>query len=83
VDVEFDPVKDASNTAKHGVSLTRAVDLDIATVIEDPRFAEPRWRAYGYIDGKAYCLAFTLRGEKVRPISLRRAHKEEMDALPR
>jgi uncharacterized DUF497 family protein len=30
------------------------------------------------IDGKTYCLAYTMRGDKVRPISLRRARQKEM-----
>ena len=79
--VEFDPEKDALNIAKHGVSLSRAVDLEILAFIEDDRgeYGETRFRAWGLIDGNAYCLAFTHRGDKVRAISLRRAHKKEMD----
>jgi len=41
-------------------------------------YGEIRYRAYGYIDGAAYCLTFTSRNELVRPISLRRAHAKEM-----
>ena len=79
--IEFDTAKDAANIAKHGVSLARAADLETAVVVGDDRFAERRFRAYGEIDGKLYCLAFTLRGENVRAISLRRARGEEMDDL--
>jgi uncharacterized DUF497 family protein len=32
----------------------------------------------GSIDGVAYCLTFTNRDQRVRPISLRRAHTKEM-----
>jgi uncharacterized DUF497 family protein len=39
---------------------------------------DPRYRAYGSIDGVAYCLVFTIRNERYRPISLRRAHAKEM-----
>ena len=79
--VEFDPDKDAINIAKHGVSLSRASELEILAFIEDDRseYAETRYRAWGLIDGRAYCLAFTHRGEQVLAISLRRAHKREMD----
>lgn len=79
--VEFDPEKDALNIAKHGVSLSRAVDLEILAFIEDDRgeYGETRFRAWGLIDGNAYCLAFTHRDDNVRAISLRRAHKKEMD----
>jgi uncharacterized DUF497 family protein len=41
-------------------------------------YGETRYRAYGYIDGVAHSLVFTLRGSDVRVISLRRAHKKEM-----
>lgn len=77
--IEFDPAKDEANIAKHGVSLALAADLEIEVTVEDDRFDEPRWRAYGFIDGKAYCLAFTVRNGVVRAISLRRAHQKEMD----
>jgi uncharacterized DUF497 family protein len=38
--IEFDPVKDAANHAKHGVSLSMAVDLnwEAALVWVDERF---------------------------------------------
>jgi uncharacterized DUF497 family protein len=77
---EFDPAKEAINLSKHGVSLARWVDLDIFAIVRDDRFdyGEPRYRAYGVIDGVSYCLAFTVRNEQYRPISLRRAHAKEM-----
>ena len=59
---------------------SRWVDLDIqVTFVDDRRdYGEIRYRAYGLIDGVSYCLVFTDRNEKVRPISLRRAHAKEM-----
>ena len=79
--IEFDPAKDEINIKKHGLSLTRAVDLEILAFIEDDRndYSETRYRARGLIDGKAHCLAFTDRNGILRAISLRRAHKKEMD----
>jgi hypothetical protein len=72
---EFDPAKEAVNLTKHGISLARWVDLRVQAIIRDERFdyGEPPFRAYGHIDGTAYCLVFTVRGERYRPISLRRA----------
>jgi uncharacterized DUF497 family protein len=78
VEVEFDPAKDTANIRKHGISLRRASDLDTAGVVEDHRFGEPRFRAYGRIDDSAYCLAYAVRGDRIRAISLRRAHAKEM-----
>jgi uncharacterized protein len=78
--VDFDPAKEAINQSKHGISLGRWVDLDIkVTFVDDRRdYGEIRYRAYGFIDGTAYCLAFTSRNGLVRPISLRRMHAKEM-----
>lgn len=77
MDVEFDAAKDAANIEKHGVSLARAADLDIQGYVMDGRFAEPRYRLYGLIDGVMHCLAATDRDGKVRAISLRRARAKE------
>jgi uncharacterized DUF497 family protein len=79
VDIEFDPAKDAANIAKHGVSLARAVDLDVRFAEIDHRFdyGETRWRAFGLIEGKPYSLGFTVTARGLRAISPRRAHLEE------
>lgn len=79
MDIEFDTAKDAANIETHGISLARAADLDILVAFQDDRFTvETRYRAYGLIDGAAYCLAFTVRADRVRAISLRRAHAKEI-----
>ena len=81
MEVEFDPAKDRANIAKHGVSLARAADLTGIVLIEDARrnYGETRYRAWDYIEGVAYSLAFTIRGDAMRPISLRRASTKEME----
>lgn len=81
VQIEFDPAQGEISIAKHGVSLARAADLEILAFIEDDRndYGETRYRAWGPIDGRAHCLVFTDRNGTVRAISLRRAHKKEMD----
>jgi uncharacterized DUF497 family protein len=78
--VDFDPTKEAVNLAKHRISLARWIDLVVLAIVDDDRFdyGEPRYRAYGLIDGIAHCLVFTIRNEQYRPISLRRAHAKEM-----
>ncbi len=78
MDIEFDPVKDVANIAKHGVSLARAVELEILAWEWDARFThETRFRAWGLLDGDRYCLAFTVRDGAIRALSLRRAHLKE------
>lgn len=77
--IVFDPSKDEANRHKHGVSLAKAADLDILAFVPDDRrdYGEPRTRAFGVIEGEAYCLVFTVRDGLVRAISLRRAHLKE------
>lgn len=77
VAVDFDPEKDAANIAKHGISLARADELEVFVSVADARFEEQRFRAYGFLDGLPYCLAFTLRSGRTRAISLRRARLKE------
>ena len=78
--VDFDPAKDAINQANHGISLARWVHMEVRAVVPIESFdhGEPGYRAFGFIDGLAYCLVFTTRNERYRPISLRRAHAKEM-----
>lgn len=79
--IEFDPAKDQANIAKHGISQARTADIEILAFIRDDRneYGETRYRAWGLIDGMAHCLAFTDRNGTLRAISLRRAHRKEMD----
>ena len=76
--IEFDPAKDAADIAKQGISLARAAGLEVQAYVADDRFAEPRFRLYGLIDGQAYCVAGKMRNGAIRVISLRRAHAKEM-----
>ncbi|PIT04656.1 hypothetical protein TSA1_30830 [Bradyrhizobium nitroreducens] len=77
---DFDPAKDAANVAKHGISLARWSDMEVRAIVsvEPFDYGDPRYRAYGFIDGVAHCLVFTIRDDRYRPISLRRAHAKEL-----
>jgi len=80
VDYEFDPAKDQANFEAHGLRLRDFAGFDAeAAVVEDRRYdyGEPRFRAYGRIDGKGYCLVYTER-DGPRLISFRRCHEKEM-----
>ena len=80
--IEFDPVKDIENLAKHGVSLALAADLDweAALVWVDARFEykELRMVALAPKTGVLYYVAFVDRGSLLRIISLRRAIRREV-----
>jgi uncharacterized DUF497 family protein len=80
--IEFDPEKDAVNTAKHGVSLalSRLLDWDSALVWIDERFAyeELRMIALAPQLNTLFYVAFVERGEVWRIISFRRADRREV-----
>ena len=80
--IEFDPSKDATNQAKHGVSLALAGELDweAALVLIDERFEynEMRIIALAPKTSILYYVAFVDRGEMRRIISLRRANRREV-----
>lgn len=76
--IVFDPEKDRRNVAKHAISLNRARELEVVVNFVDERYADGRFRAYGFIDGRFYCLAYVIRTGLVRAISLRRARKKEV-----
>lgn len=77
MEFEWDETKNASNLAKHGVGFELAAQFlwDRAIIRADTRwdYGEPRFIARGpAADGKGYHVAFTLRGDNVRIISIRR-----------
>lgn len=80
--IEFDPAKDATNRAKHGVSLALAGELDweAALVWVDDRFeySELRVIALAPTTEILYYVAFVERGDVRRIISLRRANRREV-----
>jgi uncharacterized protein len=82
MEIEFDPDKDASNQAKHGVSLALAAKLewDAALVWEDTRYEYDEWRMIALAPeiNVLYYVAFVDRGDVRRIISLRPATRREV-----
>ncbi len=80
---EFDPVKDAMNIDKHGLSLADAdgFEWEAAVVREGTRkrYAEPRFEAKGYIGDRLHVMVYCLRADAVRVISLRKANSREVN----
>ena len=80
--IEFDPDKNAINQQKHGLSLADAerMDLGTAAIDADLRYAygEGRFQALGLIGGRLHMLVFTMRGDVLRVISLRKANPREV-----
>ena len=79
--IEFDPDKDQINRRKHKLSLADAVLMDFPNAVSIPdtrhAYGEDRLRAYGMIQGRLHVLAYTMRGDIMRAISLRKANTRE------
>ena len=81
MEFEFDPKKSASNRSKHGIDFVEAQAL-----WEDPDFVEiparttdePRSLVVGKIEDMHWSAVITLRGDRTRIISVRRARPEEI-----
>ena len=77
---ECDPVKSASNLAKHGIDFSSAQALwhDPDRMEIPARSAdEQRWVVIGRIDGRLWAAVVTRRRHAVRLISVRRARMSE------
>ena len=81
MEYEWDSGKDDINYAKHGVrfDIVLGFDWDIAVIRLDQRYdyGEVRFRAFGRLNGKSMCVAFTPRGTKLRIVSVRFVHDKE------
>ena len=82
MEIEFDPDKDAANRKKHGLSLAVAAGMDFPSAVVRPderhAYGEERLQALGWIDGRLHMLVFTMRGDVLRAISLRKANPREV-----
>jgi uncharacterized DUF497 family protein len=78
MDVEFDPAKDAANRRQLGISWADSAGMDFDTAIYAPDYGEERIQALGSIGGRLHMLAFTMRGNVLRAISLRKANPREV-----
>ena len=82
VEIAFDPAKDAINTAKHGVSLALASELEWDGLMAQPDtrhdYSELRMIGYAPIGTRVFCVVFTDRGDKRRIVSLRKANAREV-----
>jgi uncharacterized DUF497 family protein len=79
---EWDDKKSQQCLSERGFDFSIVHDFDFhsAVTIPDDRkdYGEPRYRAFGFVNGEAFSVVFTPRNRKLRIISVRRAHKKEM-----
>ena len=78
----FDPKKDVLNVSKHGISLDQAslvFNNPNKITLESARQGENRLMDIATVErnGVVLVLVYVMRGEAIRPISLRRASKGE------
>jgi len=79
---EWDPDKSLSNKAKHGIDFLSARGLwkdDNRIEVHAPYPVEDRIVLIARYAGKLWAAVYTLRGETVRIISVRRARKREVE----
>lgn len=80
--LEYDADKNAKNISERGISFAMAADFDLsnAKIWQDTRkdYGEARYIALGYIGDRLFSLVFTLRGDVMRVISLRKANPREV-----
>ena len=82
MEFEFDLEKSAANEAKHGIDFDDAQALwGDPWLLEAPARTddEPRFIVIGRIENRHWSAVCTLRGQRIRIISVRRARKEEID----
>ena len=80
MDFAFDPSKSATNLAKHGIDVARAQALwDDPERLEIPARSvdEPRTQVIGKVGTTVWSAFVTIREDRVRIISVRRARHEE------
>jgi len=70
-----------ANLNRHKIDFTDAIEFEWDTAIEtiDDRcdYGEKRWVTLGFIGKKLHVMVYTIRENKIRIISLRRANKRE------
>jgi hypothetical protein len=81
MDFEWDEAKDRRNLAKHGISFADAARVfagQILTEVDERHaYGETRYRAYGTVADRLLSVVYTMRGDRVRIISARRASRAE------
>ena len=78
-DYEWDDNKRRLNVAKHGIDFGAVRDFQwrAARTTSHIRHGETRYLSIGYLYERLHVVVYTLRGRRVRIISLRRASRLE------
>lgn len=78
---EWNEAKRQSNLEKHGVDFADVCLLEWAAALSFNQIVngETRTLAYAPINSRLFAVVFTMRGNKIRVISFRKANDREMD----
>lgn len=82
MEFEFDPKKSEANRKKHGIDFEQAPALwddPDRLMLPAQTKGEPRFMLTGKIDRTHWSAIFTLRENRIRIISVRRARKNEVN----
>jgi len=80
VGFDYDPEKSETNQSKHGIDFNRAQFLwsdEKRVVVPAHSTTEPREAIIAELDGTLWTAIYTLRGDVIRIISVRRSRDEE------
>jgi uncharacterized DUF497 family protein len=80
MDFAFDPAKSAVNLRKHGIDFVDAQALwsdPVRLQIPARSLDKPRTQIIGRVGGVVWSAFITMRGDRIRIISVRRARDEE------
>lgn len=83
---EYDAIKSDANLEKHGIDFIEAQELwhDLLMLnYELPHPFEERFAIIALFKSKIWTAIYTIRGEKLRIISVRRSRKDEKEAYER
>ena len=83
MDFEFDPAKSAANLKKHGIDFLGAQALwndPDRLEVQARSLDEPRTQVIGRIGAVVWSAFITMRSDRIRIISVRRARDEEKAA---
>lgn len=76
---EWYEAKRRTNRAKHGIDFTAVYgfDWDTASTRVSVRHDEMRFVATGYLGDRIHVVVYTMRGDRMRIISMRKAKRRE------
>ncbi len=81
MEIEWDNAKRQQTLKERGLDFADValIDWETALIFDDERqdYGEKRQTAMGYLNGRLVIVAFTVRGETLRVISLRKANRRE------